>query len=62
MTASLREKNDRYHVVLSWNQNGKRKQKSIATGIPVKGNNRRKAEAAKKEILSEWECKVSENS
>ena len=55
--ANLYEKNGKYHVMLSWQQNGKRKQKSVATGIPVNGNNKRKAEARKKEISSEWESK-----
>ena len=58
MTAVRYEKNERYHVMLSWYQDGKRKQKSIATGIPVKGNNIRKAETRKNEILREWEMKI----
>lgn len=61
MTATLREKNDRYHVILSWQQNGKRMQKSVATGIPVQGNNKRKAEAARKSILGEWETRITGN-
>lgn len=61
MTANLREKNDRYHVILSWIQDGKRNQKSVATGIPVLGNNKRKAEMARKNILAEWEARITEN-
>lgn len=47
--------------MLSWNQDQKRKQKSIATGVSVNGNNKRKAEAVRKQILEEWEEKVVEN-
>jgi len=61
MTAHLYEKNDKYHVMLSWYQNNKRKQKSVSTGIPVAGNHKRKAEAARKEILAEWETKTARN-
>jgi len=58
MTANLYEQSNHYHVMLSWKQDGKRKQKSITTGIPV-GNNKRKAEAMKKKILEEWEDKIT---
>ncbi|MDR1700277.1 MAG: site-specific integrase, partial [Lachnoclostridium sp.] len=61
MTASLREKHGIYQVILSWNQSGKRNQKSISTGIKTQGNNERKAEEARKRILAEWEGKVAEN-
>ena len=61
MTANLYEKNDRYHVMLSWYQNEKRKQKSIATGIPTQGNNKRKAEAVRKQALEDWQEKVADN-
>jgi integrase len=61
MTANLYEKNDRYHVMLSWYQGKTRKQKSVATGVLAKGNNKRAAEAARKSILDEWEAKVSDN-
>ena len=44
MNGSLTVKNDKYYIVLSWyDDNGKRKQKWIKTGLPEK-NNRRKAE------------------
>lgn len=44
MNGSLTVKNDKYYIVLSWyDNNGKRKQKWIKTGLPEK-NNRRKAE------------------
>ena len=61
MTANLYEKNSKYHVMLSWKHHGKRKQKSVGTGIPVQGNNRRSAEQKRKEILAEWEDKVASN-
>ena len=61
MTASLYEKNSRFHVMLNWIQDGQRKQKSIATGITTTGNNKRKAEASRRQILAEWEEKITEN-
>jgi len=61
MTAILREKNNRYHVVLNWYQGNERKQKSISTGISVQGNNKRKAEQAKKDILDEWRNIIAKN-
>ena len=40
----LREKNGYYHIILSWKDgDGKRRSKSISTGLPVKGN-KKKAE------------------
>ena len=43
MTAGhLREQNGIYQIVLSWqDENGKRKTKSVSTGLPVQGNKRR---------------------
>ena len=61
MTANLYEKHSKYHVMLSWYQGNKRKQKSVATGISVKGNNKRSAEAERRRILAEWESKITEN-
>lgn len=41
----LREKNGYYHIILNWKDgDGKRRSKSISTGLPVKGN-KKKAEA-----------------
>lgn len=56
MTGSLHEKNGRYHVVTYVNK----KQKWISTGIPVAGNNKRKAEKRMREILTELEEKKIE--
>jgi integrase len=61
MTADLYTQGNRYHVMLSWYENDVRKQKSKTTGIKVAGNNKRKAEEARKQILKEWEQAVSEN-
>lgn len=61
MTAYLCVKNGRYHVTLSWYQGQTRKRKSIATGIPEQGNNKRRAETERKRILAEWEKKIAHN-
>lgn len=62
MTASLQTKGDKYYAVLSWQDNmHRRKQKWVQTGFPVSGNNKRKAEAKMREILNEWESKISLN-
>ena len=44
VTGSLQERNGKYTAVLNTYENGKRKQKSIALGIPVKGNKRKARE------------------
>lgn len=49
-----------YHVVINYYEKGKRKQKSIALGLKVKGN-KRKAEAKCKELLAEWEQRLALN-
>ena len=54
MTGSLQVKNDKFYMVLNSTENGKRKQKWISTGLPVKGN-KRKAEQRLREKLSEEE-------
>jgi len=61
MTANLYEKHGKYQVMLSWYQEGKRKQKSVATGISAQGKNKRIAEERRREILAEWESKVTDN-
>jgi len=61
MTAILYERYGKYQVMLSWNQEGKRKQKSVTTGISVQGKNKRVAEKRRKEILAEWEKKITSN-
>ena len=58
MTAGhLREQNGIYQIVLSWqDENGKRKTKSVSTGLPVKGNKRR-AEALLSEARESFDPK-----
>lgn len=56
-TGYLREKKGRYYAVLNlYDSEGKRKQKSIATGLPVK-NNKRKAEQMLKQLCVEYDNK-----
>lgn len=48
-----------FHVVINYyDESGKRKQKAIATGLPVK-NNKRKAEIKCRELVNVWEKKLS---
>ena len=54
MTGSLQIKNDKFYIILNQKENGKRKQKWIATGLDVKGN-KRKAEQLLRETLLECE-------
>lgn len=56
MTGCLQIKKDMYYVVLNTYESGKRKQKWIRTGLPVKGN-KRKAEQLLREALHEYELK-----
>ena len=54
ITGSLYERNGKYTAVLNlYDETGKRKQKSIALGIPVKGN-KRKAQARLEELKREY--------
>lgn len=59
MTASIQTKNDKYYIVLNWVDFGKRNQKWIKTDLSVSGNNKRKAEQKRIEVLREWEEKIS---
>lgn len=54
MTGSLQTKNDKYYIVLNLTQQGKRRQKWISTGLPVKGNKRR-AEQLLREMLQQYQ-------
>ena len=60
MTATLYEKNGKYHVNLSWYVDGRRFRKSRATGLAVKGNKRR-AQEFLDNLLTEMKSKVTEN-
>ena len=62
MTATLTKKCNKYYVIVSYKLNNKRKQTWVNTGLTVDGNNKRKAEKMKAEILSEWQKKICENS
>ncbi len=54
ITGSLAERNGRYTAILNlYDEDGKRRQKSIALGIPVKGN-KRKAQARLEELKQEY--------
>lgn len=54
ITGSLTERSGKYTAILNlYDENGKRKQKSIALGIPVKGN-KRKAQARLEELKREY--------
>ena len=54
VTGSLIERNGRYTAMLNlYDESGKRRQKSIALGIPVKGN-KRKALARLEELKREY--------
>ncbi|MBE6756590.1 MAG: site-specific integrase [Ruminococcaceae bacterium] len=62
VTASVQTKGNKYYIVLNWKSiDGKRKQKWVGTGLEVKGNNKRKAEQKRIEILQEWKDKITCN-
>ena len=46
-----------YYCLLKWQVNGKQKSKEVSTGIPIEGNNKRKAEKRCEEIRQEYEQK-----
>ncbi len=54
MTGTLQIKNDKYYFVLNTYENNKRKQKWIATDLPVKGN-KTKATKLLRQTLKEYE-------
>jgi len=55
MTGSLQIKKDKYYIVLNMYDNGKRKQKWIATNLPSKGNKKR-AEKMLRDTLRDYEA------
>lgn len=62
MTASIQIKANKYYIVVSWKPEGeKRKQKWIKTDLSIDGNNKRKAEQKRVEVLREYETKISLN-
>ncbi len=55
MKYSLQNKKGYYHAVVSYkDNNGKRRQKSISTRIPVQKGNKRRAEKVADELVSSW--------
>ncbi len=63
MTASIQIKANKYYIVVSYKTEGeKRKQKWIKTDLTVDGNNKRKAEQKRLEVLNEWHEKMTTNS
>lgn len=63
MTASIQIKNNKYYIVLNWtDDNKKRRQKWIKTDLSASGNNKRKAENLRVQILATWQKEgVKEN-
>lgn len=61
MTGDLQIKNGKFYMVLNSTENGKRKQRWISTGLPVKGN-KRKAEQMLRERLAKegWNAPSAE--
>lgn len=57
MTGCLQVKKDLFYIVLNTYENGKRKQRWLSTGLPVKGN-KRKAQQMLREKLHEYELKT----
>lgn len=58
ITGCLQIRNNTYYALLYVKENGKRKQKWISTGLPVKGTSKRKAEQAFERIRMEYEEKL----
>ncbi len=61
MTASVQVKNSKYYIVLNWLKDNKRHQKWIATDLSVKGNNKRKAESKRIEILNSFSVEEADD-
>lgn len=60
VTGSLQVRYGTYYAVLNLkDENGKRKQKWISTGLPIKGNKRR-AEKILRDKIQEWDNKIVE--
>lgn len=60
MTASVQKKGNYYHIYLRYKDiTGKWRSTSISTGLTVSGNNKRKAEQKRLEVLQEWQSKKS---
>ena len=53
MTGSLQTKNGKYYMVLNSTENGKRKQRWIATGLAEKGNKRKAEQMLRERLVQE---------
>ena len=63
MTASIQTKNNKYYIVLNWRSvPNKREQKWIKTDLTVTGNNKRKVEELRLQVLNEWKNKIETGS
>lgn len=59
ITANISHKKDVYYIIVNYyNSDGKRLQKWIKTDLTVSGNNKRKIEQKKLEVLQEWQEKL----
>ena len=58
LTANITHKKDVYYIIINYYDNNKRKQKWIKTDFSVSGNNKRKVEQKRIEILQEWQDKI----
>ena len=59
MTASIQTKNNKYYIVLNWHSvPNKREQKWIKTDLTVTGNNKRKVEELRLQVLNEWKIRL----
>jgi integrase len=62
VTTKVLERGDYYHIWISWyNSAGQRKRTTVSTGLRIDGNNKRKAEARRKELQAEYEAKITPN-
>jgi len=61
VNSCLTVKRDKYFVVITYYEDGKRKSKWINTQLSASGNNKRKAQQKEKELLAEWEERLSLN-
>lgn len=59
--ANITHKGDLYYIIVNYYHNGKRKQKWIKTDLTRSGNNKRKIEQKRLEILQEWQDKLKFN-
>ena len=61
VTASINHKKDVYYIIVNFYVGNKRKQKWIKTDLTVSGNNKRRIENKRVEVLNEWREKLKLN-